>query len=65
MTAMDKSAARAYPVQEYKVMVDGFVIERVDLPANLTQGMRDDVRKALSKEYSVPQHYIRLQPTRR
>lgn len=52
-----------FPTEYYRVKVDGFtIIDRIGLPAGLSQEQRDRVRDEIAKDHAVPRHYIKLVP---
>lgn len=58
MSAIHKIA----PVRmvEYRVIVDGFTIDKIKLPTPTTQAQRDIARHEFARENGIPCHYIRL-----
>ena len=48
--------------EAYKATVDGFVIAKIDMIVPMTDRRRTGIRSALAREFSIPQHYIRIYP---
>lgn len=48
---------------DYTIRVDGHIISKITLPVVMSIQKRNDIKSGIAATYSIPQHYIRLQPT--